>query len=211
MADIDMIPRSWRDAIRVRRAIRRTAVALAIVAIAAAAGNAALRWRGAEFDRKAAALKAAATQALSDQARDATLLEAHERRMRQEALLRTLRRQGELAAFALAIDAALPPDAWLTGIALRRDFQAAAAGPAATAGSGNGSPEQPARQDEVAAGSIVELSGEAMNYEAITMFLAQLGRAPGVATVQLRSSGAGTGAQAIGFHAVVALAWKDRP
>ncbi|GGX80327.1 hypothetical protein GJV26_23430 [Massilia dura] len=209
MADIDMIPRSWRDAIRVRRAIRRTAIALAVVAIATAAGNAALRWRGAEFDRKAAALKAAATRALSDQARDATLLEAHERRMRQDALLRTLRRQGELAAFAQAIDTALPPDAWLTGIVLRRDLQE----PDAAAGSGDKPPtpgQEPARND-APPGSIVELSGEALNYEAVTAFLAQLGRAPGVATVQLRSSGAGTGAQAIGFHAVVALAWKDRP
>jgi Tfp pilus assembly protein PilN len=202
VADIDMIPHSWRDGIRVRRTLGRAAVALAIVVIAAAAGSAALRWRSAAFERQAAALTAAAAQARSDQARDATAREAQERRMRQEALLRTLRREGELAAFALAIDTALPPDAWLNGIALRRDFQA----PVATAGAGNSA----TAPGNVAPGSVVELAGEAMNYEAVTTFLAQLGRAPGVATVQLQSSGAVAEAQAIGFHAVVPLAGQDR-
>ncbi|HEX8604543.1 MAG TPA: PilN domain-containing protein [Pseudoduganella sp.] len=202
MPDIDMIPRSWRDGIRVRRTLRRTAVALAIVVVAAAAANAALRWRSAAIERQAAALTAAAAQARSDQARDAMAREAKEQRMRQEALLRTLRREGELAAFALAIDSALPPDAWLTGIGLRRDFQA----PVAATGAGTSAA---APGDAPAPGSVVELAGEAMNYEAVTTFLAQLGRAPGVATVQLQSSGAGTETRAIGFHAVVTLAWRD--
>jgi len=205
VADIDMIPRSWRDGIRVRRTLRRTAVALAVVLLATVAGSVALRWRSAALERQATALKSAATQAQSDQARDATVREDQERRMRQETLLRTLRREGELAAFALAIDSALPPDAWLTGIALRRDFQA----PAATIGAATATAAA-APGDALATGSIVELSGEATDYQAVTTFLAQLGRTPGVATVQLQSSGAATEAQAVGFHAVVTLAWQER-
>jgi Tfp pilus assembly protein PilN len=173
------------------------------VVFAAAAGSAVLRWRNAVAEHQAAALQAAATQAQSARARDAVARDAQERRLRQEALLRTLRRPGELAALTLAIDTALPPDAWLTGLVLRRDYQAAAA----TIGAGT-SAAAPA--DAPPPGSIVELSGEAMSYEAVTAFLAQLGRAPGVAAVQLQSSGAGAEAQAIAFHAVVTLAWRDR-
>jgi hypothetical protein len=120
-------------------------------------------------------------------------------------LLRSLRREGELAAFARAIDDALPRDAWLTGIALRRDVQLT---PPSTIGSGNA---KPAPADTAMAGSIVELSGQALDYASITAFLARLGRAPGVAAVQLRSSGAAGDAQDIAFDATVMLAWQDRP
>ena len=206
MADIDMIPRSWRDGIRVRRALRRTGAALAIVVLAGAAGSGWLRWQAAAFERQAAQLREAATQAQSDQARDAAVHAEQEQRAQQDALLRTLRRQGELAAFAAAIDAALPRDAWLTGIVLRRDAQAAGG---TAIGSGTTQPAA-APADPAPAGSIVELSGQALDYAAVTAFLAQLGRAPGVAAVQLQSSGAADAGE-IAFHAVVTLAWKDQP
>ncbi|QBE65456.1 PilN domain-containing protein [Pseudoduganella lutea] len=210
MADIDMIPRSWRDGIRVRHALRRTAVALAIVVLAGAAGSGWLRWQVAALDRQAAQLRATATQAQAGQAREAALREEHERHARQDALLRTLRRQGELAAFAQAIDGALPPDAWLTGIVLRRDLQAVGgtaigSGSAQPAAAPSAAPAVP-----VPPGSTVELAGQALDYEAVTTFLARLGRAPGVATVQLQSSGAADAGE-VGFHAVVTLKWEDLP
>lgn len=206
MADIDMIPRSWRDGIRVRRTLRRTVVALAIVMLAGAAGSGWLRWQVAALDRQAAQLQAAATQAQAGQAREAALREEHERHARQDALLRALRRQGELAAFAQAIDGALPPDAWLTGIVLRRDLQAVGG---TAIGSGSAQPAA-APSDSAPPGSTVELTGQALDYEAVTTFLARLGRAPGVATVQLQSSGAAEAGE-VGFHAVVTLGWEDRP
>ncbi|TWI69759.1 hypothetical protein IP91_00832 [Pseudoduganella lurida] len=208
MPDIDMIPRSYRDGLRVRRTVRHGAVALTVVVVAAAAGSATLRWRTATIERQADTLRAAATQAQSDQAREATVRDAHERRMQQDALLRTARRQGEIAAFAQALDTTLPADVWLTGIVVRRPAQA---GPApATIGAAQAAP---ATVPAVAAApvSIVELAGQAAAYDGITTFLAQLGSAPGVAAVQLQSSGASPDASAIDFRAVVTLAWQDRP
>lgn len=208
MADIDMIPRSWRDGIRVRRTLRRTAAALAIVVVAGVAGSAWLRWQAATFARQAEQLRGAATQAQTDQAREAAALAEQERHAQQDALLRTLRRQGELAAFAQAIDGALPAGAWLTSLVLRRDMQV----PTGTAiGSGTPQPAPAAAPAELApAGTVVELSGQALDYAAVTAFLAQLGRAPGVASVQLQSSGAADTGE-IGFQATVTLAWKDQP
>lgn len=206
MADIDMIPRSWRDGIRLRRTLRRTAAALAIVVLAGAAGSAWLRWQAAAISRQAAQLGAAATQAQSAQARQASILAEHERRAQQEALLRMLRRQGELAAFAHAIDGALPAGAWLTSLEVRRDFQVPASG---AIGAGTPAPAA-AAADTAPPGTAIALSGQALDYAAMTTFLAQLGRAPGVAGVQLQSSGAAEAGD-IAFQATVTLAWKDQP
>jgi Tfp pilus assembly protein PilN len=199
MADIDMIPRSYRDGVRARRTLRRTALALAIVVLAGAAGGAGLRWRNAAMEREAAQLRAAAAQAQSAQARDAMLREADARNRQQAALLRALRRQGEVAALAQAIDDALPPQAWLTGIALRRDVQqagiAAAGAPAPVAG---------------ATDAVLELAGGAPDHETVTAFLARLGGAPGVAAVRLQSSGPGEGGDIV-FQALATLHREDKP
>ncbi len=191
MADIDMIPRSYRDAVRLRRVARLTVAALAVVVVVTGAGNALLRWRSAGIERQVAALRSAAAQAQSASARDASMRDEQARAAQAGALLRTLRRQGELAAFAQALDEALPPAAWLTGVNVRRGLQTV-----------------PGAAAEPAIATTVELAGQAASYDAITAFLAGLGRSKAVATVQLQSSAADATANAIAFHAVVQLTWQ---
>lgn len=202
-----MIPRSYRDGVRLRRTLRQAAWALALVAIAAAAGNAGLRWSSAVMERQAASLREAASAAQSHLERAATEHAAGLREQRRADLLVAVRREGELAALGLAIDAALPADTWLTALALRRSMQVAPPGGALPAGAGaqdtfvTGSPAG----DTLLLDSHVELSGQSASYEGMTDFLANLGRVPGLKNVQLQSSSANPEAQAIDFRATLWL------
>ena len=207
MADIDMIPRSYRDGVRVRRTLRRAGLALGLIVLGAASGSAALRWSSAAIERKTTALQGAATAAQASIARAATEHQAAERLLQQQGLLRALRRQGELTGFAHAIDSALPASTWLTAINLQRELQLATAnaplpepdGTATTFATGG------ADGGTLVMVSGVELTGQATNYEGITSFLSNLGRMPGLRGVQLISSSANPEAPAIDFRAVVTL------
>jgi len=209
MADIDMIPRSYRDGVRVRRTLRRAGLALAAIVLAAAAGSGALRWQSAALERRTATLQQAASAAQTSQAQAATVQAARERLLAQQGLLRALRREGELAALAAAIDSALPATAWLTAINLQRDLQLAAAPTTAAA------PVPDSRATTFATGnadggtlvliSSVELAGQATDYTGITDFLSNLGRMPGMHGVELLSSSANATTAAIDFRAVVML------
>ena len=211
MADIDMIPRSYRDGVRVRRTLRRAGMALTAIVLAAAAGSVALRWQSAALERRTATLQQAASAAQTSQAQAATAYAARERLVQQQGLLRALRREGELAALAAAIDSALPANAWLTAINLQRDLQLATAAAPTTAAA----PAPDSRATTVATGnadggtlvmiSSVELAGQAADYNGITDFLSNLGRMPGMHGVELLSSSANPSTAAIDFRAVVML------
>ncbi len=211
MADIDMIPRSYRDGVRVRRTLRRAGLALAAIVVAAAAGSAALRWQSAALERRTATLQQAASAATASQAQAATEHAARERVLQQQGLLRALRREGELAMLANAIDSALPETAWLTAVTLQRDLQLAPANAPAPAPA----PVPDGRATTIATGnadgstlvmvSSVELAGQAADYNGITDFLSNLGRTPGMHGVELLSSSASPTTPAIDFRAVVTL------
>jgi Tfp pilus assembly protein PilN len=211
MADIDMIPRSYRDGVRVRRTLRRAGLALAAIVVAAAAGSAALRWQSAALERRTATLQQAASAATASQAQAATEHAARERVLQQQGLLRALRREGELAMLANAIDSALPETAWLTAVTLQRDLQLAPANAPAPAPA----PVPDGRTTTIATGnadgstlvmvSSVELAGQAADYNGITDFLSNLGRTPGMHGVELLSSSASPTTPAIDFRAVVTL------
>jgi Tfp pilus assembly protein PilN len=214
MADIDMIPREYRDGVRVRRTLRLAGIALALVVAAGALAGIGLRWRTAALERSATALEAAATQAQADSARGAEQQAARSRQEQVHAVLRTLRRQGELAALAHSLDA-VPGDAvWLTGLRIERDVQgvspganAAATAPALPDGTETFSapgatPAAPVQIWHLR--SAIELDGQAASYEAVTAFLSALGRQPGIAGLRLVSSSVAEGG-AIDFHATGAL------
>ncbi|WP_306392944.1 PilN domain-containing protein [Telluria beijingensis] len=207
MADIDMIPRSYRDGVRLRRTVRQAACALAAVVIATAAGHAALRWSSAAMEREATLLRSAASAARSDLQRATAQREAALREQQRAGLLGAVRREGELAAFARAIDSALPADTWLTALALRRSTRVAppgaalpsSGGPQNTFATGN------AQGDTLLLDSHVELDGQAASYEGMTDFLAKLGRIPGLENLQLQSSSVNAEAGAIDFRATLSL------
>ncbi|WP_036168262.1 PilN domain-containing protein [Massilia sp. 9096] len=208
MADIDMIPRSYREAVRVRRTVRRAGAALACVAVLGIGAVGGVRWRGAALERQAAALEAAASRAQADRTRDATLQAAGMRLQRGVTALHALRREGELEAFSRALDAALTDQVWLTNLTLQRDAQGtpakdAPADPAveqvAPADAADGAPTW-------RLASTIEISGEATDYGAVTAFLATLARQNGVSGLRLVGSSAGADGGAIQFQATGFLA-----
>jgi Tfp pilus assembly protein PilN len=214
MADIDMIPRAYRDRVRARLTLRRTGAALCLVLAAGALGGGALRWRTAVLERRVAALEAANSQAQADGARNAALLADRDRLDRAAALLDALRRKGELAALARGLDAAMTDQVWLDELRVERDIQGLAPGAAATPAPAPGA--APSFGEEFVApaagpaqtwriGSTVELAGQAASYDAVTAFLAALGRQPGIAGLRLVSSAAGADGHAIDFRATGAL------
>lgn len=219
MADIDMIPREYRDGVRVRRTLRLAGIALGVVLALGALGGIGLRWRLAAIERATVALQTASTQAQADGVRDAALQAGQARREQDAAILRTLRRKGELAALAQGLDAALGEGVWLTGLRLERDIQAVspAAGAAAAptvAPSNDPGEEFTAASQSWRLKSSVDLTGQAVSYEAATAFLSALGRQPGIANLRLVSSsaaGAGTDTHIIDFHASGTLAHKGTP
>lgn len=217
MADIDMIPREYRDGVRVRRTLRLAAIALALVVAAGTLAGVGLRWRTAALEHSATALEAAAAQAQADSARGAEQQAERSRQEQAHAVLRTLRRQGELAALARGLDASLGDTVWLTGLRIERDVQGAAAG-ANTAAAAlpegtetfnapGATPAAPVQTWHLR--SAIELNGQAASYEAVTAFLAALGRQPGIAGLQLVSSSIVEGG-AIDFHATGALVHQGK-
>lgn len=214
MADIDMIPREYRDGVRVRRTLRLAGIALAVVVAAGALGGVGLRWRSAALERSAGVLEAAAARAQADNARAAQAQAERGRREQEQTVLRTLRRTGELAALAQGLDAALDDTVWLTELRVERDIQGAPANAAAAplpedteAFTAPGAANQAWRLR-----SSIEVSGQAASYDAVTAFLSALGRQPGITHLRLVASGAAAGGQAIDFRATGALAYKgDAP
>jgi Tfp pilus assembly protein PilN len=214
MADIDMIPRAYRDGVRVRRLLRVTGVALALTVALGIAGNIGLRWRTGALERAAAALQASSTQAQADSARAAQLQADQARKEQALTVLRTLRRRGELTALAQGLDAAMGDGVWLTGLNVEREIQAVASGPAgAAAGAAAVAAElAPEGSKDFSAGaqtwrmrSNLELSGQAVSYDAVTAFLSALGHQPGIAGLRLVSSSAAADGSAIDFRAAGAL------
>jgi hypothetical protein len=209
MADIDMIPRSYREAVRVRRTVRQAGLALACVTVLGVATVGGLRWRGAALASQAAALESTASQAQAERTRDAALQAASMRLLRADATLHALRREGELDALTRALDVALTDQVWLTGLSLQRNAQGAGAG--AGAGAKDAAPDPAVEQ--VAAldaadgspnwrlASTIQITGEAADYGAVTTFLAALGRQPGVEGLRLVGSNAGAASHAVEFEA----------
>jgi len=219
MADIDMIPREYRDGVRVRRTLRLAGIGLALVVAAGALGGIGLRWRTAALERGIAALQASATQAQADSMRDAQQQAERMRKAQDLAVLRTLRRKGELTALAEGLDAALGDGIWLTELRVERDIQALSGAAAAAAAADTAANEgveaftvpgaaPAARTQTWHLRSSLELSGQATSYGAVTGFLSALGRQPGIAGLRLVSSSAAAGGGTIDFRATGVLLQK---
>jgi hypothetical protein len=206
MADIDLIPRSYREQLRVQRTLRRYALVLAAVLALGAAGAGGLRWHVARTEPQLARMRADASSSGADSVRLATLQTRHTALVQQVAALGSLRAPGAVRQLAESLDQSLRADLWLTGIRYERSELAL---PAQTAG--------PARPDElqVQVGAVaehwrisrrVDLSGAALSYPTLTEFMRGFASQGGIADVQLiDSSSPDAAGGAIGFN-VTALA-----
>ena len=199
MADIDMIPRSYREGLRVRRTLSVYGAALALLLVAGGAGSALLRWRlSLETPRleqgRAASLQVTAmrTQLANAQARKDVLAE-------NVRALDSLRGSGEVAALATSLDRTLNDKVWFERLRFTRTQELLQAAPPA--------PLPPGAVQAWRLGTQIEIAGQAENNGAMTAFLAALAADPHLANVRFLNSSTAAleDGGAVGFNAAATL------
>jgi len=208
VADIDMIPRSYREGLRVRRTVAVYGTALAALLVLGGGAGAFLHWRLAvEMPRleqtRAASAQAAAmrTQLANAQARKDALagdLDA----------LAGLRGSGEVTALARVLDHALNERVWLASLRLARTQEALQATPSPLPpGTVQARAAQAGAMQAMRLGTQVELTGGALDDAAMTAFLAALAADPALSDVRFlnSSTAAEEDGGTVGFSASASL------
>jgi Tfp pilus assembly protein PilN len=200
MADIDMIPRSYREALRVRRTLAAYGGALALLLAAGAAGAVLLRWRLAVETPRLALLRADAGQA--DAMR--TLLakaQEHKDALAQDAgALAALRGAGEVAALAKTLDGAINDKVWFDQLRFSRTQELLREAPPSPLPPGTVQARTPQGTAGAAgaAGAVqawrlashLEIAGQASDNPAMSSFLAALSADAGLSNVRFLNSSA---------------------
>ena len=208
MADIDMIPRSYREGLRVRRTLTVYGAALALLLVAGAGARAFLRWRlGVETPRLDSS-RSASAQAGAMRIQLTTALARKELLAENVAALATLRGTGEVAALADVLDGALNEQVWFAELRFARTRELLQAAPPAPlpAGVVQARAVQAGAAQAWRLGSQVQIGGQARDNAAMTAFLAKLAADPGLTNVRfLNSSTAEEEGGAVNFSVAAAL------
>lgn len=185
-----MIPRSYREGLRVRRTLTVYGAALGLLLVAGGGTSAVLRWRLAlETPRleqaRTASLQAGAmrTQLIDAQARKDSLAES-------VAALGALRGAGEVTRLAASINGALVEQVWFEQLRFSRTQEVLQAAPAAPLPADTVQARAP-HTGAVQAwrlGSHIEIAGQARDNGAMTAFLAALAADPLFANVRFLNS-----------------------
>lgn len=210
MADIDMIPRSYRDGLRVRRTLAGYGAALLLLLVAGAGGAGVLHWRVGLERPRLDALRAATAQAENLRAQ---LALAQSRKAALEGAtqaLAALRGAGAVTGLARALDASLNDRVWFEHLEFSRT-QELLRDPLP-------SPLPPGTLQTAAPGaagalqawhlaSHVRIAGQALGHGALTGFLDAMSANPALADVRfLNSSATSAGGQAgLAFSAAGSL------
>ncbi|MBD8531740.1 MULTISPECIES: PilN domain-containing protein [unclassified Massilia] len=218
MADIDMIPRSYREGVRVRRTLTVYGSALALLLVAGGGASALLHWRLSletprlEQSRTASGQASTLrTQLIDAQARKDLLAD-------NVAALAALRGSGEVAALAASVDAAIDAKVWFEGLRFSRSQELLQAPPPAPLPAGvvqarvaAGSPQTGAVQ-AWRLGSQIEIDGQAVDTDAMTRFLAALAADPALADVRFLNSSTAPALEggAVQFKATAALVKRGK-
>jgi Tfp pilus assembly protein PilN len=186
MADIDMIPRSYREASRVQRMLRAYGIALALLVLGGAGASALLRWRVAVETPRLQHLRADAVQAGAMRAQLAGVQQRRDALAGDADALASLRGAGTATQLAQVFDATLDDKVWIEHLRFTRTRERLNA-PLP-------SPLPPGTVQVNGAqawqlGSHVELAGQALDTGAMTRFLSALAAQPALAKVRLLNSG----------------------
>lgn len=203
MADIDMIPRSYREGRRVARVLRRFGVALLALVLVAALGAAVLQWRLAHGAPRLLQLRQAVQLAGADSGRLAALQARHDTLARSVMALARLRGAGQVEQLALALERALGSDVWLTAVRYGRSelLLPAPAAPAASALVGDIVVQAGTQEQHWRVQRRIDIAGAADGYPALTAFMRAFAAQRGISEVHLvDSSSAPDSAGVIGFN-----------
>lgn len=212
MVDIDMIPRSYRNALRAQRTLAGYGAALVLLLVAGGSGGAALRARLARETPRLERLRTEAARAAGLR----TLVAADERRRTVLAAnaraYAALRGVGAAADLARALDAALGERVWLERVEFVRDRALHQGGAdAAPAGTLRVETLGPAGRQEWRLLDRVDIDGRALDQAALAAFLAALSRSPALADVRFVDSNARPGEEGVlAFRATATLRQRER-
>jgi len=213
MADVDMIPRSYRNALRARRTLACYGVALILVLAAGGACAGLVRVRLARETPHLAQLRNDAARAAALQG----LVAASEQRLNRLSVnaraYAALRGAGTAAALARILDAALPDGVWLDRVELARDYepQREPGGGAAPAGATRVATQDAAGAQAWRITERVDLDGHAFDQAALATFLEALSASPALAGVRFVDGTSAQGGDAtLAFRATATLRRGDR-
>jgi Tfp pilus assembly protein PilN len=199
MADIDMIPRSYRDALRVRRLLHGYGLALAALLLAALLAAGLLHWRLALATPRLEQLRTRTAQGEALRARVAGALARNSDLAQDAQALAALRGSGAIASLAGALDAALNDKVWFDTLHFARTEELLHAPlpsplPAGTleTRAANKAGSAPGPQTWRLARR-VEIRGQALNHAALAAFLTTLSASPTLADVRFLKSSAASG------------------
>jgi len=211
-----MIPRSYREGVRVRRTLTIYGSALALLLVAGGGASALLHWRLAletprlEQSRTASGQASALrTQLINAQARKDLLAD-------NVAALAALRGTSEVAALSASVDAAINDQVWFDRLHFSRSQELLQAPPPAPlpAGVVQARSTAGAMQGAIQAwrlGSQIEIAGQALDNGAMTRFLAALSTDPALADVRFLNSSTAPALEggAVQFRVAAALVKRE--
>jgi Tfp pilus assembly protein PilN len=217
MADIDMIPRSYRDGVRVQRLLRGYGLALAGVLLAGALAAGVLQWRLAVESPRLAALRDRTAQAEALRARLAAAATRHSALEQDAQALAALRGTGTVERLAQALDASLNDKVWFDTLRFERTEELLRAPlpsplPAGTLVTrGSTAPNAAPGPQTWRLARHVAIEGEAQDHAALAAFLTSLSASPALNDVRFLKSGAaaGEGPERVAFSVSGALG--DKP
>jgi len=189
VADIDMIPRSYREGVRARRTLQAYGAGLALLLLAGGGASAYLHWRLATETPRLERDRSASTQAgamrlrlTAAQARKDVLAE-------NAAALGSLRGTGDAAALATILDESLNARVWLEQVRFTRSQELLPAVPPAPLPAGVVQARAQAGALQAwRLGSQVQISGQALDNGAMTAFLSKLAADPRLTDVHFLNS-----------------------
>jgi Tfp pilus assembly protein PilN len=196
MADIDMIPRSYRDALRVRRTAAAYGAALALLLVAGGGASALLRWRVAVETPRLEQLRAGSVQADAMRSQLASARERRDAYAQDVASLAAVRGTGEVAALAKILDGALGDQVWIDQLRFARSEEQLAGAPPSPLPAGTVQLRTPQASGAVGTvqtwrlGSKIDIVGQAHDHAAMTAFLAALAANPALSDVRFKNSSA---------------------
>lgn len=210
MADMDMIPRSYHDALRVRRTFARYGAALALVLAVGGAGSGWLRWRLAVEAPRLAQLHAASAEAQAMQARLVAAQQRKQGLLQASETLAALRASGTLARLSGALDGALNDRVWFDQLQFSRTQEQLRAPLPSPLPDGTLAVQAPGAANGASGywrlASQVDISAQAADHEAMARFLGALSADPALADVRFLNSGAGAdGGPALSFSVAGSL------
>lgn len=215
MADIDMIPRSYRDGVRVQRALRGYGLALGALLLAGVATAGLLHWRLAVAAPQLEALRARTAEAESLRTRLATSA-AHKSALDQDAeALAALRGVGSIARLADTLDTTLNDKVWFDALRFARTeelLRAPLPSGMLTTRASTRPGALPGPQTWRVARHI-EVEGQALDHAALTAFLGALSANPALADVRFVKSTAapGEGPELVAFSVTGTVPAKATP